>query len=74
MSPFAGLCPLCHFYLNFLCGEQVFPCHPKTSGGDLLNGRVQLGSKTFPEFTAFTAVGSAAQMIHGCGQTLVGFL
>ena len=64
MTALARLCALSHFYLDFLCAEQVFFRDAETPGGDLLYCAVFLCPESFGIFAALTGVGFAAETVH----------
>ena len=79
MSALTGLCTLCHFDLDLLGGGQILRGNAETSGSHLLDCRALIdstacGDNTFQIFAALTAVGLAADTVHGNCHALVGFL
>ena len=74
VSALAGLCALRHLDLDFLCAQQVFPCHAEAAAGHLLDCGVQLRAEAFRQLAALAAVGASAQAVHRAGQALMGFL
>ena len=74
VAALAGFRPLGHFDLDLLGGKQVFPCNTKAAGSHLLDGGIEIRSIARGQFAALAAVALAAQMVHGLGHALMGFL
>ena len=79
MAAFSRLCALCHFDLNFLGRSQILGGYAESAGCHLLDGRTFIhgtacGHNTLQVFAAFTAIGFAADAVHGNCHALMGFL
>ena len=78
MTAFTRFCTLCHFDLNFLCRSQILGSNAKPSGSNLLDCGTFIictagGLNPFQIFTAFAAVGLAADSVHGNCHTFMCF-
>ena len=79
LPAFPRLGTLGHFDLYLFGMDEVFGRDTETSGSHLLDCRALIdstacGDNTFQIFAALTAVGLAADTVHGNCHTLVGFL
>ena len=75
LTSLAGLRPLRHLDLDVAGEGQVLAGHAEASGGDLLDRAAPLGVvEALGVLSSLTAVGHAAQAVHGDGEGLVGLL
>ena len=76
VPPFSRFCSLGHLDLDFFCTYKVLAGHTEPSGCYLFDGRTAVLSvsshrQPFRAFSALSAVGLAAQHIHGNGKSLM---
>jgi len=71
LSALAGFCALRHLDLNLFGGGEIRPRDAKSSGGDLLDGAVAVGSEALLRLAALAGVALAAELVHRHGDALV---